>query len=191
MKGKSLFKTIEIHAIFKVLRLLVEKPKKYSVREVARELEISPNTASYCLHNLFGTGILKHMSVGRASQYELNNESVLLRHIKKLRTIDELASSGILGELKKKEGMNILSITLYGSCARGADDPKSDIDLLVVSTRRIKLGEIKSEKKIKRECNITNYTWGEWRKKAQEDKVFYEKVITDGEPLLGELPIVK
>ncbi len=83
------------------------------------------------------------------------------------------------------------SIVLYGSCARGEDDPESDVDLLIVGrkTERFDLG--KFENKLGRKVTLLIYTPHEWEEKAKRDRAFYERILVDGIVLQGNLPVVK
>ena len=91
-----------------------------------------------------------------------------------------------------KTNKDIFSIILYGSCALGRDDEDSDIDIIVIADTNIN-----GKKEITalsagttREINISVYTPSEWRRKANVDKIFYEKVIIDSISLYGNKPVV-
>jgi predicted nucleotidyltransferase len=80
---------------------------------------------------------------------------------------------------------------LYGSCARGEDDPQSDIDFLIISRRKEKVELGVSEKHLKRKITMLVYEPREWEEKAKKDKAFYERILIDGILLQGSLPVVK
>jgi predicted nucleotidyltransferase len=79
------------------------------------------------------------------------------------------------------------SIILYGSFARGENDEKSDIDILVIAEKK----DVPNlQGTLGREVNVSVYSEAEWNNKAKEDKAFYEQVIIYGVPLYGKKPVV-
>jgi len=180
---------IEKYALFKVLHKILEEPKEYSLRELAKKSGVAVGSAKYCADYLYSKEIVKLRKIGRTYQYSLNLENILTRQIKILRTLDELLESGFVKELIEKYS-KITSIVLYGSAARGEDDPKSDIDILIISREKVKIAGLKSEKNVRRELNLSAYTLNDWKERAKKDKVFYDRVIIDGIALYGEIPKV-
>jgi predicted nucleotidyltransferase len=83
------------------------------------------------------------------------------------------------------------SIVLYGSCARGEDDPNSDVDLLIVGRKRKHLDFNKFESNLGRKIIVLIYTPHEWEEKAKKDHAFYDRILIDGIVLDGMLPVVK
>jgi len=176
---------IEKYTLFKIVSNL--KDGEYSVRGLAEKAGIGVATSKAYLDYLFLKGIVKRKIVGRSHLYSLDTSSFLAKSIKILISLYELNESCIVKELISKYPIN--SIILYGSVARGEDDSKSDIDILIISHRKIKIS-LKSERKLSRELSLIVYTLPEWKKKAREDKVFYDRAIVDGIPLYGEIPVV-
>jgi len=176
------------YALFDVILTLVRRPKAYSVRELAAAAKVSPSTAKEVLDQLYDLQILRRTVVGKTYQYELNLNNFLTRQIKVLINLYEIAKSGLVNELLKNKG--IISIVLYGSAAKGIDDPKSDFDILVIADKKIKITGLRSLRKLSREVSISVYSMREWRAKAKRDPVFYESVITSCIPLYGEVPVV-
>ena len=119
----------------------------------------------------------------------LNEENFVTRHIKILSMLIHLNDVGLVAELQKTYN-SIMSIILYGSIARGDYDHKSDIDILIIANKTLKFAQHKFEKRLSREINFIVYTYTDWKKKAKEDKVFYDKVIRDGIALYGDIPMV-
>ena len=85
----------------------------------------------------------------------------------------------------------IIGVYLVGSYARGEENDDSDIDILIISRKEIKLRPLAGEKNLNRELSIIKYTLSEWRRKSRSDAVFYQRVIIDGISLYGELPVVQ
>ncbi|HII29771.1 TPA: hypothetical protein HA317_01755 [Candidatus Woesearchaeota archaeon] len=157
---------------------------------MARKARIGVATSKRCLDYLLEKKVVTREVFGRLYQYKLNEDNILTRQIKVAASIAEINESVLVEELIKRFP-EITSIVLFGSVATGRDTPKSDIDILVISHKEIKLKPLNAEKMIKRELSIIKYLHSEWRRKAETDKLFYDRVIIEGLPLFGEMPVVK
>lgn len=125
---------------------------------------------------------------GRNHLYRIKN-TFLTRHIRILLSLSEINASGLVDELLKKN-QDVISIILYGSVARGEDDAKSDIDLLIITRKKRRLETAISEQRLSRELTMIQYTYQEWKEKAEREKAFYSNVILHSIPLYGEKPVV-
>lgn len=181
---------IRKYALFKVFEFLRNSSQKESVRSLARNANVGVATAKRCLDYLLEKKIVKREVLGRLYQYKLNDESILLRQLKIALSIAELEESGLVNELLASYP-EIIAIILFGSAATGGDTPKSDIDVLVISRKNFKIKALHAEKALKKEVSIVKYLHSEWRKKAENDKAFYDRIIAEGLPLHGELPMVR
>ena len=77
---------------------------------------------------------------------------------------------------------------MYGSIARREEHVTSDVDLMVIGT--VGLGDLapslrKTEKRLGREVNVTNYSVGEFHKKVAQGDHFLTTVLK------GSLEFVK
>ena len=181
---------IRKYALFNVFECLRNSTEKESVRSLARKAKIGVATSKRCFDYLLKECIVKREIIGRLYQYKLNEENILTKQLKIAMSIAEINESKLVGELKAKYPQ-ITSIILFGSVATGTDTSDSDVDILIISQREIKLKPLNAEKKLKRELTVIKYLHSEWRHKSKTDKAFYDKVIVEGIPLYGELPVVK
>lgn len=179
----------EKYALFSVLRALRYKDE-LSVRGCAERAGVAASAAKAHLDWLHSVGIVKCRVVGRTHLYSIDASKALARQYKVLFSLHELAEARLVEELVDRFP-EISSVVLYGSVARGEDDAKSDIDILIVSRKRIRVASLKSERLLKRELTILSYSLPEWRTKAKSDKVFYDRVMLDGIVLYGEMPVVR
>lgn len=179
---------IEKYALFTVFKSLRDLGTPESVNSLARKAKVGVATSKRCLDYLYAKEIVTRQVFGRMHQYRLSHESVLCSHLKICMSLEELQDSGLVAELRSSI-ISLTSIVLFGSAAKGTDTAQSDIDLLVISANRTKIPVLKSQK-ILRELSIIHVSSSEWRKKAFEDKVFYEQVVFGGIVLFGELPVV-
>ena len=181
---------IEKYALFKVFKGLRESSQKESVRSLAKKSKVSVASAKRCLDYLFEKKIIKREILGKLHQLAFDNSSILTRQLKIAFSIAEICESSIIEELTNNY-QDIFSITLFGSIAQGKDTPNSDIDILIISRKEIKLRPLAGEKNLNRELSIIKYTLSEWRRKSRSDAVFYQRVIIDGISLYGELPVMQ
>ncbi|MFH2028446.1 MAG: nucleotidyltransferase domain-containing protein [Nanoarchaeota archaeon] len=180
---------IKKYALFVVFKSLRDTTEEESIRSLARKAKVGVATAKRCLDYLLEKDMVKRKIIGNVHQYKLDNSNVLVRQLRKSMSIAEITESGLVKELVETYPA-IISITLYGSVAEGTDSISSDIDVLILTHKPIKIEMLKAEKQLKRELSLIKYTHQEWRKKAISDKVFYDKAIIGGIALFGELPVV-
>ncbi|MFH1182100.1 MAG: nucleotidyltransferase domain-containing protein [Candidatus Woesearchaeota archaeon] len=181
---------IRKYALFRVFEGLRNSGQKESVRSLARKANVGVATAKRCFDYLLEKGLVKREILGRLYQYKLNEESLLMRQLKIAMSIAELEEAGLVKELLATHP-EITSIVLFGSAANGSDMPKSDIDILIISRKELKMKPLHAERALKKEVAIVKYLYSEWRKKAENDKAFYDRIIVEGIPLYGEMPVVR
>jgi predicted nucleotidyltransferase len=115
----------------KVLSFLIKfSDREFYEREVARELEISAGSANRSLNELFSSGVISRRREGKMFFYSVNLKNALITELKKV--INLLLIEPLVEALKAVSNRAVL----YGSCARGTDTSKSDLDLFVVSNDR-------------------------------------------------------
>lgn|GEM_PF-1044162 len=185
MEKDGLDKYVIIAAIERVLAF---SNKAYSVRGLAKELRISVGSAKAALDFMHKRGIVKNSAIGRSYQYRADLENALCRQWKILFNVAQVQRTGILNGILEKS-QDVQSVLLYGSLAKGTNDDNSDMDVLVVAHKMPKNRQI-ATKMMWREPNVSWITLDDWKKKAREDKVFYENVIYDSIVLYGQRPVV-
>jgi predicted nucleotidyltransferase len=168
-------------------RLFLEPEREFYVKELSRELKMSPGSASTICRNLEKEGILQSRESGRALFYSLRAGDFY---------VDRLKSAWVLQKLREYrkcwEREEFQSVALYGSCASGEFISKSDIDFMVISnveggTVEKLLGPLRKEFGAK--FSITAFTAAQWAKKAREKDRFYIEVLSKHIVLYGS-PLV-
>lgn len=174
---------------FKIVKEALSSPNSQrSVREIAKDANASPASASKALRELEAGGILKKRIVGRSHLYSPNLENALCRHYKALFNLEKIHTSGFLQECGGTF-RSVLSIVLYGSRAKGTNDEKSDYDFLIITATREK-GRLDTHKLgLDAEANCLVFGFQEWKSHAQKNKAFYADIITYGIALKGEKPV--
>ncbi len=118
-----------------VMKLMCLNPeRKYSGREMARLLNISASRVSEVLDLFRKNAVVNRKTVGRASQWGLNKESIVVEEVSSLINVERR----IYIELKSKiyetliREKSILKVILYGSVVRKREKPESDIDVFIL-----------------------------------------------------------
>jgi len=130
------------------LKIFLNEPsKEFNVREAARILKISPATISKELKLFAKANILKFRQERRLQLYSANITSDQYLELKKYFNIFNLKKSGLIDELN---GFYLKpTIVLFGSFSKGEDVEDSDIDLLILSEKKVLLNNLKKyEKKL-------------------------------------------
>jgi predicted nucleotidyltransferase len=121
-------------AKIRILRVLSSSPQPLSGRQVGELSLLSHRGAIQALESLVELGAVRQRRVGAAYQYSLSHgnmavETIIAPSLK--------AEASILDDLKKNITAQFrgkaVSLTLYGSLARGTGKRGSDIDVLAVS----------------------------------------------------------
>ena len=138
-------------AKIRILRVLSASPQPLSGRQIGELSRLSHRGAIQALESLVDLGAVRQRRVGAAYQYSLSRRHVAVETI----IVPSLkAEASMLDDLKRNIMVKIdgkaVSLTLYGSLARGTEKRGSDIDVLAVSRdeRRKKELEDKAEASI-------------------------------------------
>ena len=164
----------------KILHLLtfyLDHPsQEYTYKETKKQTKLSKATLTKWLSFLTKENLLLLKSIGRNKLYQLQKDSCIIKQLKILITLQQLI---FFARIAKQ---NNLEIYLYGSTARGEDNEKSDIDILIIgSITREKIFSIieKHTQTLKRPIRFQIFTPLEWTKCATKDPAFYERVERD------------
>ncbi|MCX6803099.1 MAG: nucleotidyltransferase domain-containing protein [Candidatus Diapherotrites archaeon] len=159
----------------KVLSFFAFNPKKeVHINGLARELNISVSTAKHYCDILLKANTLLVRAQGNQKIFSLNNAYFLVKELKKtiaLANFNELGIDSLVNE-------NAYSLAIYGSFVSGEFDEKSDLDILVIGEKQdvdFRLVS-KFEQVIKREVQLSIYSWLKWRKMEQDKEPFVFEV---------------
>ncbi len=148
-----------------------QKAKK-SLAQLEKEVPLSRVSIAKGLRKLKDAGLLSEEQIGRSILYFPDNSNPVLREVKKLLIVSYLVKAF---RKYRKAGFEVY---LFGSCARGDNDEKSDIDILIIAEKkeeaRSLLKTIKDEKikpLIMRRMGYASL--------SRKDRPFYERVEKD------------
>lgn len=167
---------------FEILTFLgLHHRESFYVREIARTLSISTGTASTRLKNLGEAGLVKGEHKGRTLLYRANISHPVVREVKILSTLLELAP--LITVLES----NVSGMILFGSCATGEDTAESDIDLFIETSDRVLVSGLLSqhEQPAKRKLSPIIMSAEEFRQVRTRDRPLFER-ISRGKKLIGE-----
>jgi predicted nucleotidyltransferase len=163
----SLERLFRSNAQILVLKLLLlNSTSEFHLHDVARKTGLAPSTVAKEIKILSGLSLVKRRSQGNLTLLAINTESPIYEELKRIFMKYEMLDEVIKQELPS----GIEYALIYGSCAKGKEEARSDIDLLAVG----KVDEDKLlrsisevEHKIGREINYNLWSKEEFRDKAK------------------------
>ncbi len=181
---------MEDFKFIKFTKYFLENPyDEVYLREIAKKVNLSPSASKKYADILVKKKIIIEEKKSNLRLFRANNPNLFYKSLKKANSINKILNSGILNELLEKS-INITSVVLFGSVAKGEDSFESDIDILVIG-KKGEFREEKFEKKLDKSIQLHFFSWKDWNKKFKEDNPFYYEVINQGIPIFGELPLIK
>lgn len=171
---------------FTLVQFFLENPyKEVHLRELAKMLHISPFAVKKYADRMLKEGLLIEERKANVRLFKANAPNLVFKHLKIAYSLQGIQKAGLVASLKSGIA-GVSAIVLFGSMAKGEDDKNSDMDLVVIGTKKEKGNKLN----IKREANLHLFSWTRWKKEAKENPAFYGDVIVSGIALYGELPIV-
>lgn len=172
-----------------VLGILFSQPdRKLHLREIARIANLTASTIQKELALLSQVGILNKEYQGNQTIYSPNKESPIYDELLKISFKTFGIADLIRSALTDLKGIDFAFI--YGSVARGQDNSKSDVDVMIIGSVDY-TGAINAlfdiDLKIKRTINPKIYKTEEFKRKAFENNSFIRDVLDNKKQfLIGE-----
>lgn len=178
-----------------ILRYLSLTGLELNGRQIARAIGISPPTVNRALAELVKEGVLIQRNVGRTYLYRLNGDNRLAAELivplfQKEKYLLKRALSEVLDGVP-----SILSAVLYGSLARGEEEPFSDVDLLIVTDDGVKARDVLEERAVnflERYGNVLSlYILGldEFKSLYQQRDEWLREILAEGRVVVGQPPL--
>ncbi|MEM2131277.1 MAG: nucleotidyltransferase domain-containing protein [Candidatus Woesearchaeota archaeon] len=134
----------------KIWIYFVKNPlEKIHIRELSRQLKISPATTLKYAEYLFKKGLIKREIIGKNYVLSLNFDNKLFFIYKKFTNLFLLYESNLIEDIIKKD---IKIIILFGSYSLGEDTEKSDIDIAI--DKKININLEKYEKFLNKKIQL-------------------------------------
>lgn len=176
--------------LIRMLKFFLEDPyQEVYLRQLSKKLKISVFATKKYADLLVRENIINEERKANLRYFRANSNNLFYKHLKIAFNINLILKSGLI-EFLNENIPNISAIILFGSIARGEDDKKSDMDILIMGKKEyLNLNEF--EEKVNKKITLHIFSWSEWNVKSKEDSAFYFDVMSQGIPLYGELPLVK
>lgn len=165
--------------------LLFSDGKTFHIRELAKEINITPILVSKELNNLYELGIVNKNKKANLVLFSINNNCFFLKDLKQI-----YIKTDYLGSFFREKLKNIVTYALiFGSFAKNKDHSKSDIDILIISEKS--QNEIYKiifdlEKQTKREINAIIWSNLEFSKKLPSHHLIKDILSNDITMLVGD-----
>ena len=160
---------------FKVLRFFcLNSQEELNINELAKKLKISSFSAKHYCDALLKNDFLLVKKVGNQKRFSLDNSSIYVKQIKRAISLLVFKEKGIDSLVK-----NVNSFAIYGSFADGSFGSNSDLDLLIIGEKEgfdaSRLSDF--SKVIKREIQLTHYTYPKWALMKKDRHQFAEEIL--------------
>jgi len=157
--------------------LLWRTAEQFYEKEIAEIVGLSKSIVNLIMVRLLQEGWVLLEKKGRLNFYQADLNSVKIRGYKKNLTIDRLRRliEYLTGKAER--------LVLFGSAALGEDTDVSDLDLLIVSEKNLRLKEIQKLIPEGRQVQLLVKTPDEFRELRNKNQVLYLAVL-QGERLI-------
>lgn len=124
----------------RTVELLVSLPEKeFTGREIARLLGVSHSNVQRALRVLVENGLTSKKRIGRADVFWANRSHFTFKALRELFRVKRELPERIEEDLLSAFRESGISVTAFGSYARGEADRRSDMDILVITKDRAEL----------------------------------------------------
>ncbi len=147
---------------------LDEPEKEFHVRQIAKLVEKSPTTVSKYLKKLEKENFLISEKKLNHLFFKANSENNKFKIIKLNYNLNGLFNSDVIDYLVKEFNYPE-AIVLFGSFAKAENVPKSDIDLLIITSLKKEIELKKFEKKLGHKIQLFIYSKKEIEKMKNKD----------------------
>jgi len=177
----------------KVLRILCKYPtKEFSENELARVAGVGQKTVNRVMPKYVGYGIVSARVIGRANVYSLSSENYIVKQLTTLFRAEEGAKLELKRLLENafKGDKAVISLVIFGSVARGKEEPTSDIDVFVLTKdkegakEKLRRAEELVMKKFGNVISEYIMTRGEFEQKRRTQTI--KNIMAHGELIVGK-----
>jgi len=192
--NKPLEEVFSARSSITVLRILNERNKGISGREISRLTSLSLRTVQIALANVEQTGILKRFIGNKEHLFVLNRENYFTKNlIEVIFKEEDNFRQNIFSEIRKKIGKEAISLIFFGSAARGTDTADSDLDICVVyeGNNKVLEGKVADlRSKLSGSFNVTlaplYITVVKFREMYRKEKSPVKQIVKEGRLIAGK-----
>jgi len=122
--------------VFKVVELMFNYPNRtFHIRELAKETRFSTTAIVKAVNDLKRFRIIKVEKTNLTTNVKADLESEVCRFYKLVSNLYRLERYGLIWVLK--ETYKPEAISIFGSFAKGEDIEESDIDILIITSKKV------------------------------------------------------
>lgn len=126
-----MFQMIQNCNTWKVLACFLDEPtKKHQIRQISRKINLATTSVKKHIETLIKENLVEEGEYV-FKYYRANFDNKDFRFYKKINTLMRLKSSKLIDYLERTFTPDV--IMLFGSCAKGEDTERSDIDIYIQS----------------------------------------------------------
>lgn len=173
----SLVKLFRSKTLVLILKLLVMNPaEEVHLNDLARKTGLAPSTVAKETPLLLSLGLIERRQQGNLVLYRINKDGVIYDELKRIFMKYEFLDQVIQQELPG----GIDYALIYGSYAKGKEEARSDLDLLVigkVDQDKMLQSISEAERKIGREINYNLWSTKEFQEKAKNKIPLLKEIL--------------
>ncbi|MGB2765031.1 MAG: nucleotidyltransferase domain-containing protein [Candidatus Aminicenantaceae bacterium] len=155
----------------KVLDFLIQYPgNEFLEKEIQKATKISKSGVNFALKDLVKIELVKKQKRGKISFYSITFDHPIVKQLKVLKTLVNLEP--LMKKIKKLSK----KIILYGSCSRGENTIKSDIDLFIVTNNSNLISKAMEKNKLSKMVRLNVRSPLEYVEMEKTDPTFYKEV---------------
>lgn len=178
----------------RLLAALSHSRSSVSIRQLARSTGVSVASTQHWITHWAHRGLVEQQVAGRALMCSINRDHLLTPSLIALASTRDLISQRIVSEIHSWQ-LSPLTVTAFGSFARGDGDVMSDIDLLVLRRNGIdrarwdeQLDDSTREltRAFGNSVQWIDYSEEQWRHMVSNDDPLVSTVVAEGVHVFGE-----
>jgi predicted nucleotidyltransferase len=189
MFSKYLDKIFAKGSHVKILRVLVSTPgKEWSERELAAAAGMDHKVISRAMPLFVSYKLVNKQQLAKANIYRLNHKHHIVKQLRQLFNEERMALERLGQKLAQAcaRSKHILSATLFGSVARGAGEPGSDIDLLIIADQRVDLKGLFDWVEIEFGHVVAPHIWTLEELRRKRNLALFRDVSREGQHIYGK-----
>ena len=145
---------IEKSTIQKVLAIFFENPsREFHLRELSRLLKLSMPTIISATDNLAKEKLIIKEKGKVITKATANRENIDFARLKRLHNLELIYKSSLINHFSESYNQP-KAIILFGSFSKGEDVEKSDIDIAIITNKKLNLDLTKYENILKKAISV-------------------------------------
>lgn len=172
--------------------LTLSSKRELSGRELASLAGVSPTRAHLSLCRLEGLGLVTRRAVGRSDAWRWVGESALGALLQQTFVREKGLRSSLFQEVRRElEKLGVRRATVFGSFARGEEDPRSDLDLYVETRNeemarsvREALLDLRLRLSLKYGVHLSALVYSPRQVRSPPNPALMENIRREGRPIL-------